>query len=199
MKTKIKLGLLLTMIIFSGLNQKIIAQSNFKIGKSTENKMKISGTSTFHDWTMETATFSGKSTFDIGSENQILKLSALEFNLPVLTLKSGQKKLDKNAYKALKTDHFKEIQYKQLTAKVMSVTNSKFHIKTEGKLTVAGATKDVIIDLYCFENKNGTMSCDGNYQINMNDYNVTPPVFMAGIMRTGDSILLDFSLLFEKY
>ncbi|MEP6931982.1 MAG: YceI family protein [Flavobacterium sp.] len=198
MKNKMKLALVLTMIIFAGINQTITAQTNFKIGKSKDNQMKISGTSTFHDWTMKTSTFSGKAKFDIGPENKILKLGALEFNLPVLTLKSGQKKLDKNAYKALKTDQFKEIIYKQSTAKVMSSNDSKFHIKTEGALTVAGVSKDAIIDLYCIENKDGTMSCDGNYQINMSDYKVTPPVFMGGIMKTGDAITLDFSLVFQK-
>ena len=199
MKTKIRLGLLLTMIILSAMNQTILAQSNFKIGKSFGNEMKISGTSSFHDWNMKTSTFSGKSTFTTGADNQILKLSTLEFSLPVLSLKSGQKKLDKNAYRALKTDQFKDIIYKQNLAKVMSFTNSKSHIKTEGQLTVAGVSKNVIIDLYCFKNQDGSMNCDGNYQINMKDYNVTPPVFMGGIMKTGEAITLAFSLQFEKY
>lgn len=199
MKTKVILRLLLAMIILLGMNQTILAQSNFKIGKSTANEMKISGTSSFHDWKMRTSTFSGKASCTIGADDQVSKLSSFEFNLPVLTLKSGQKKLDKNAYKALKTDEFKEILYKQTQAKIMRFTNSKSHIKTEGKLTVAGVSKDVIIDLYCFKNKNGSMSCDGNYQINMKDYNVTPPVFMGGIMKTGEAITLAFSLQFEKY
>ncbi|MEO8239192.1 MAG: YceI family protein [Flavobacterium sp.] len=198
MKTNLKLKILLVIIIFSGLNQTLLGQSNFKIASSKDNKMKISGTSTFHDWTMQTATFSGKATFKISAENQILKLTTMEFNLPVLTLKSGQKKLDKNTYKALKTDQFKEIFYKQVSAEIMSSNDSKIHIKTAGKLTIAGVTKDVIIDLYCFKNKNGSISCDGNYPINMSDYNVIPPVFMGGIMKTGDAIKLDFSLLFEK-
>ncbi|OXG07003.1 hypothetical protein B0A64_09275 [Flavobacterium araucananum] len=160
--------------------------------------MKISGTSTFHDWTMKTPVFSGEATFKIGAENQITKLSAIAFNLPVLTLKSGQKKLDKNAYKALKTDQFKEILYKQVSAEVMSLNNSKFHIKTAGKLTIAGLTKDAIIDLYCFVNKDGSISCNGNYPINMSDYNVTAPIFMGAVMKTGDAIKLEFSFLFEK-
>nr|WP_198999468.1 YceI family protein [Flavobacterium sp. ASV13] len=198
MKTKIKFTLLLLTIVFSGMNQTALAQSHFKIGKSLVNEMKISGTSTFHDWKMKTAAFSGKAAFNIDTENQIKKLSAIEFNLPVITLKSGQKKLDRNAYKALKTDQFKEILYKQVSAEVMSSKNSKFHIKTAGKLTIAGVTKDAIIDLYCFVNKDGNISCEGNYPINMSDYNVTAPVFMGGVMKTGDAIKLEFSFLFEK-
>ncbi|WP_082447115.1 YceI family protein [Flavobacterium sp. KJJ] len=198
MKTKIKIAIMFLIIIFSGLNQTVRAQSHFEIGKSKDNEMKISGTSTFHDWTMKTAGFSGKATFNIGAENQITKLSAIEFDLPVLTLKSGQKKLDKNAYKALKTDQFKEILYKQVSAEIMSVNNSKFHIKTAGKLTIAGVTKNAVIDLYCFVNKDGSMSCVGNYPINMSDYKVTAPVFMGGVMKTGDAIKLEFSFLFEK-
>ncbi|MEO7978230.1 YceI family protein [Flavobacterium sp.] len=198
MKTNLKLKMLLIIIIFSGLNQTLLGQSNFRIDSSKDNKMKISGTSTFHDWTMQTATFSGKATFKINTENQISKLVGMEFSLPVLTLKSGQKKLDKNTYKALKTDQFKNIVYKQVSAEVMSSNDSKTHIKTAGKLTIAGVTKDVIIDLYCFENKNGNVSCNGNYKINMSDYNVIPPTFMGGIMKTGDAITLEFSILFEK-
>ncbi|GEP51063.1 hypothetical protein FNO01nite_17350 [Flavobacterium noncentrifugens] len=198
MKYKNTSGLLIASILFLSIINNITAQANFKIEDSRDNAMKLSGTSTFHDWTMQTGTFSGNAQFGLEPGNYITALRSLEFSLPVLTLKSGEKKLDKNAYKALKTKQFKDILYKLTSAKVTAEKDYKYQIKTTGNLTVAGVTKEVVIDIFCMANKNGSITCEGNYKINMGDYNVQAPNFMGGLMTTGEGVTLDFSMRFER-
>lgn len=173
------------------------AQTNFKTGNNASNNMVLSGTSTFHDWTMTTKTFTGNAQFVLKPGNGISGLNALDFSLPVLQLKGDKKALNNNAYKALKTDQYKNITYKLKSAKVLGQKDLNFQISTTGSLTIAGVTKEVSIDIYCMANKNGSITCTGKYKIKMTDYKVEPPKFMGGIMKTGDDLTLDFTMVFE--
>jgi polyisoprenoid-binding protein YceI len=189
---------ILLLLLLVGIGNTAMAQVNFEIGQSRDNSMAISGTSTFHDWTMKTKTFTGSAQFSLIPGNDIKGLNSLEFSLPVLQLKSSKRALDKNARKALKADKFKYITYTLTKAAVVGEKEYKFQIATTGNLTVAGVTKEVTIDIYCMANKNGSITCTGKYKLKMTDYNVEPPSFMGGLMSTGETITLDFSMRFER-
>ena len=188
--------LLIAFLLFA--STAIQAQIGFEIGTNSENTIVISGNSTFHDWTMKSKTFTGSAQFDLIPGNDIKGLKVLELSLPVLKLKSNKRALNKNAYKALKTDQFKNIKYKLTSAKVIGEKEYKFQIATVGNLTIAGVTKEVNIDIYCMANKNGSITCTGKYKIKMTDYKVEPPYFMGGLMTTGESITIDFTMRFER-
>ena len=196
MKSIFKTGMLLTSIFLIGVSV-AQAQASFKIGSNSGNSMLLSGTSTFHDWTMATKTFTGNAQFAV-KENEITALKSLDFSLPVLQLKGDKKALNTNAYKALKTDLYKNIMYKLKSAKVAGRKESKFQVSTTGILTISGVTKEVSIDIYCVANKNGSVTATGTYKIKMTDYKVEPPKFMGGMMTTGDDLTLDFAMIFEK-
>ena len=119
------------------------AQPIYKIMDSKGIDMKLSGTSTLHKWAMEAKTFNGEATFGFGpaNEHQLTSLTSLTFSLEVQNLKSDEKALDKNAYKALKSNEYKDIFYKLISANVLPEKENKYQIKTEGSLTIAGVTK----------------------------------------------------------
>ena len=176
----------------------IVAQTNFEILDHSENSIEVSGSSTFHDWTMETKTITGNAQFDLKPGNDIIGLTKLEFLLPVLKLKSNLRALNKNAYKALKTKQFKNIVYKLSSAKIIGEKEYTYHIATVGDLTIAGVTKEVYIDIYCFANKNGSITTTAKYRIKMTDYGINPPNFMDGLMSTNDMIDIDICIRFER-
>jgi len=188
----------MTALFLFGIHFSITAQTNFSIEESGDNSVKLSGTSTLHDWMMVSAFFSGDAQFELEPGTHIVSLKKLEFNLPVTSLKSDEKKLDKNAYKALKAKQFPKIQYKMTAAKVSPEKDYKYVIKTVGQLNVAGVSKEVLINISCMANKNGSITCTGTYHLKMADYNVEPPKFMGGLMTTGDNVTLDFSMRFER-
>lgn len=174
------------------------AQSVYKIVNSQAMDMTLSGTSTLHKWTMSAQNTHGEAKFGFNPQNTLNSISALSFSLPTINLKSKDKKLNKNAYKALKTTQHKNIIYKMGTAKVMPEDEGKYLVKTNGDLSIAGVTKNVDIDVYCVVNKDATITCTGSEKLKMTDYDVKPPSFMAGAMKTGDDVTLNFTLLYKK-
>jgi polyisoprenoid-binding protein YceI len=196
MKNNFKTVPFIIAICFIGFTTVVRAQTAYKIADSKNNNMKLSGTSTLHDWTMNAQVFNSEAQFVL-KDRQISSLKALTFSLTVADLKSGESGLDKNAYKALKSGDHQGITYKLSSATIVPEGN-KFLIKTHGALTIAGVTKEVTINVQAIVNTDETITCTGSEKLNMTDYQVKPPKFMLGAMKTGDAIILDFTLVYKK-
>ncbi len=174
----------LGLMIVSLLSQ---AQSYRISGKPV---MSIAGTSTIHDWTMTSDQVNLQATFELDTNGTPTKLSSLTVNIPAESLKSGKGAMDKNAYTALKTDKNKQITY-QLTS---AVINGKT-ISNTGNLTIAGTTKPTPIDATFEVLGDGSLKFKGSKKIVMREYNVEPPTFMFGSVKTGDEITLTFEVI----
>jgi len=198
MKNNIKQTVILTAMCILGFCSMLQAQSVYKIADSKDIDMKLSGTSTLHNWAMNARDFSGSADFTFKSPGQLSNLTSLTFALAVADLKSGESGLDKNAYKALNAKEYKDITYKLLSATITPKADGKYLIKAHGDLTIAGVTKEVLMDVSCSVNKDGTITCTGSQTLNMTDYAVKPPKFMLGAMKTGDAITLDFTIVYKK-
>jgi len=198
MKKNIKQIMILTTICIMGFSSLLKAQTTYKINESIDLDMKLSGTSTLHKWTMNARTFNGEAQFGFKADHQLISLKGLTFSLAVLDLKSGEKGLDKNAYKALKNNEYKDITYKLISATISPEKDNKYLIRARGNLTIAGVTKEVSMEVHCVVNDEATITCTGSEKLNMTDYAVKPPSFMLGAMKTGDAITLDFILVYKK-
>jgi polyisoprenoid-binding protein YceI len=175
------------------------AQTNYSTQNAKGDDMKLSGTSTLHKWSMDAHTFTGQAQFYFKPGAATLSaLKALSFSLAVQNLKSGESGLDKNAYKALKTGTYKNINYNLTSATVSSVAGNKYFVKANGTLTIAGVTKPVAMNVYCTVNADASITCTGSDKLNMTDYQVKPPTFMAGAMKTGDAVDLAFTIVYKK-
>jgi polyisoprenoid-binding protein YceI len=200
MKKNISLNIAMSALLTMGSIQFTLAQATYKIQETKDIDMKLSGTSTLHNWVMSAQNTTGVANFGFkGSDDkELTSLTSLTFSLIVTDLKSGEKGLDKNAYKALKADQYKDIDYKLTSATIMPQSEGKYLIKTKGKLTIAGVTKETNMDVYAVVNNNGSITCTGSDKLNMTDYSVKPPKFFLGAMKTGDEITLNYTLLYKK-
>ena len=200
MKKHFKKSIVLLAVCMAGFSSSLHAQSIYKINNSKDNDMKLSGTSTLHNWTMDAKTFTGDAQFSLNpaNANQITSIKSLNFSLAVANLKSGESGLDNNAYKALKIKQHKNIHYKLISATVLHAEGNNYLVKTQGTLKIAGITKAVSMDVKCVVNKDESITCTGSDKINMSDYQVKPPTFMLGVMKTGNAITLDFILVYKK-
>jgi polyisoprenoid-binding protein YceI len=199
MKTNFKKALLLIAISITVFSANLHAQAIYKVDGAKDNDMKLSGTSTFHNWSMNAPAFTSQAQFIIKpGSTQITAVKALSFSLMVANLKSGESGLDNNAYKALKSDQYKTITYTLNSAAIVSVKGNKTMVKTTGNLTISGVTKQVTMNVGCTINKDGSITCTGSDDLKMTDYNVKPPSFMLGVMKTGDAITLDFTIDYKK-
>lgn len=159
--------------------------------------IKIEGTSTMHDWEMKTSKVTGKAGFILDG-NEIKGIKSLNVTIPSESLKSGKGAMDKNAYKALKTDDFKEIAFALTNVSKIEKSGSRFDLTCEGRLTIVGTTKDVQLTVTVVPKGNGDIQCTGETAIKMTDYKVDPPSFMFGSVKTGDQLEMTFDVTFTK-
>lgn len=153
-------------------------------------RLTIAGTSTMHDWTMTTDGASFNAQFETNEQGKPVRLATLEVSLPAESLKSGKSAMDKNAYTALKTDKYKKISFVMTNARMASGV-----IKCSGKLNIAGTTKDTEIEASYTVQADQSIRCIGSKKLLMTEYNVEPPSFMFGTVKTGDTITISFDLV----
>ncbi len=157
--------------------------------------MRISGTSTLHDWEVEAQSFKGSMEVDVFKDS--LHIEELKLTVPVLNLKSGKKAMDKNMYKALKTEEHANIQYVfTRLVKIKTVQSGKMELLTEGKLTVAGKTQILQVPLTTTIKEKG-IEFKGTKELSMSQFEVEPPSFMFGTVTTGNAITIDFTINFN--
>lgn len=188
-----KLALLsLGLLLFAG------AFAQVKYSNKNAANLTVSGTSTLHDWDMKTAQGACEAVFTLNASGAITAVSGLSFSTQAVSLKSGHDAMDKNAYKALKTDKNAAISFVAGTAVVSALGGSDFLVKANGKLTIAGTTVDTEVSGTCKVNADKSISVMGSKKISMKDYGVTPPSFMLGTIKTGNDITLKFDLNLNK-
>lgn len=128
--------------------------------------------------------------------DKISDLSLLVFTLPVTSLKSEHKTMDNNTYKALKADKHPEIAYTLSSATVTPVNATTFTIKTRGKLTIAGTTRETEVDATARVNADNSITVSGSKKLKMTDYGVTPPKVM--MIKTGNDLTISYNLRLTK-
>lgn len=148
-----------------------------------------------HDW-KETSSKGSVTAVFSWSGNKISDLSQLVFTLPVTSLKSEHKTMDNNTYKALKADKHPEIAYTLSSAKVTPVNPTTFTIKTKGRLTIAGTSRETEVDATAKVNADNSISVSGSKKLKMTDYGVTPPKVM--MIKTGNDLTISYNLRLTK-
>lgn len=170
----------------------------FKYHTKDDLNLVISGTSTLHDWEMKGSKGEVNGTFTFSAVGQIIALNSLSFSTPSESIKSEHSAMDKNAYKALKSDKNPVITYTLVSATVSPVNATDFAVKCIGKLTIAGVTRDADLVVTCKLNADKSISVSGSKKISMKEFNMEPPTFMMGTIKTGNDVVLKLNLTIRK-
>lgn len=161
-------------------------------------KIAVAGTSTLHDWDMVAEKASCDIAFNFDGNN-LTGLSALAFVVKAENLKSDHKGMNKNAYKALNSEKYPEISFTSNFANVRSNGPNSYVISAKGKLTISGVSKEVwLAGVSTVNPTDMSIQTMGSAKIKMSEYNVEPPSFMFGAMKTGDEITVKFSVTLKK-
>jgi hypothetical protein len=170
------------------------AQTNYNVIGTPS--LVISGTSTLHNWDMKSSVVTCNATLVLNASAQLTGVTAINFSTPVDNLKSEHTSMDKNAYKSLKKEKFATINFvlNPNTATVVNAGGGNYTVKCRGKLTIAGSTVDTDLTANCKVNADKTITITGSKNISMKDYGVVPPSFMMGAVKTGNDIVLKFTI-----
>jgi hypothetical protein len=160
-------------------------------------KLIIEGTSNIHDWDMKSEKGVVSAEFLFTNAGFIGGLSSLQFTVPAESLKSDQKAMDKNTYKALGTDKYKTIGFVASNAVIKTNGTNGFVLIARGKLTISGVTRDVELTANGVMNSDKSITYSGVFKLKMTDYKVTPPNIMFGAIKTGDVVTVKFDLVLK--
>jgi len=177
---------------------RINAQDNGQTYKLKEDsKMMVYGTSTIHDWEVETSDLQGSVTINTNSDMQITDAS---ITVPVEKMESGKGGMDKKMYGALDKKKHPNITYKLTNASIdsMDTDAQTFKVNTTGDLTIAGTTRSIEMTLDGKKAADGSYGFTGSKTINMTDYKVDPPSAVFGTIKSGEEVTIKFDLTFTK-
>jgi polyisoprenoid-binding protein YceI len=163
-----------------------------------ESRLWLSGTSTLHPYestSTQTQIFAElKAPASLVEIAQHAPFQRFEVLVPVQGLKSHEAKLDKNMYKALKSEQAPEIRF-QLTHYDAQGAGDAWPFKAQGSLSIAGVQRPV--ELQGTAQIHSTeLVMQGAYELRMSDYGVKPRTLMFGAIKVGDPVVIHFHLVF---
>ena len=191
------LALLCTMFLaISITGNKISAQTIFQ---SHAMDIRLTGTSTLHDWEMKAAKGTSEAIFVLDAAGNPASISKLSFTLPATNLKSEHSMMDKNTYKALNTEKNPNISFVLTSGTVTPTGGNNYQLNCVGRLTIAGTVKETdLIATGKYNPADKSFTVTGVKKMKMTDYNVKPPTVMLGTIKTGNDIAIAYNLKFIR-
>jgi polyisoprenoid-binding protein YceI len=167
------------------------------------SKLKVDGTSTLHDWTLECGVIGGfmelDATFPNASDTAAPSAvkPRIEVNIPVRQLKSGKKSMDAVMYDAMKQEKFPKIEYRIVELKPKApATGTSSQFDATGSLTVAGVTRTNVMPVTIERTEKTKLKVTGVASIKMTDFGIKPPSpdvpGLSSIIKTGDDVKITF-------
>lgn len=189
---RIKIALFSFLLILTG---QIIHSQTFKLLPS-RSEIKVEGTSNLHDWDITSKSQSGN--IDVVFENgKLVEIKNLLVELNPESLKSGKSGMDKNTYKALKTDKFKKISFRLNRVTSINGNSGTYSINANGNLTIAGESKPIRLQ-FTLKSDGNTITLVGNHKLLMTDFKIDPPKALMGTITTGNEVNIVFNNTFSK-
>ncbi len=120
--------------------------------------------------------------------------------IPVRSLVSGKRRMDREMYEALKADRHRDIAF-ALTAMQPIPPGDRVAVGTEGDpalraiargdLTIGGQTRAVAFPVSIVA-RDGGLRIQGDAAMKMTEFGIDPPRLMLGALRVGDAITVRF-------
>ena len=205
MKNIIQLGLVLSaaaVIAFAAQTQAETVTYSAKTG----SLLKISGTSSVHDWEVKTRLIGGKmewdSSFPLDPSKAELTMLAKAPNvsvfIPVRNIESGKQRMNEVMHGALNAQKHK---YARYSLKEMNLTETKrkagdpLVFDTKGALNVNGITAPVSMQISITKTEGDKLKVSGKTKLKMSQFGVVPPApkIALGLITTGDDVSVEFS------
>ncbi|HSI91102.1 MAG TPA: YceI family protein [Adhaeribacter sp.] len=198
-KMQIISQVLFAFALFLILPNFVNAQVVYNTNGTSDKTIKVFGTSNVHDWDMKSTAIESHGMFVVNPGNKLVSISNLTFTTTAKGLKSNSNGMDDRTHKLLKADQHPTITYK-LQSAVISPTqkDNTYLIRSTGILTIAGVSQTITMDVTGVVNNQNTITCSGSKKIKLTDYKLTPPSYMAGAMKVGNELTIDFDIAFKK-
>jgi polyisoprenoid-binding protein YceI len=210
---KISLSPLFVVALFVVASALTLAAGDRYEATSLGHKVRIEGTSTIHDWTMEGQIIAGFLEFDtavkwdpasegLAGATPGKPVSAkAQANIPVRSIKSGKSSMDSVMQDAMKQSAFPRIEYR-LNEMVLKEhkAGGPFVFDTKGELAVSGVTNKISMPVVIQPAGENKLKVSGTNALKMTSFGVQPPApkIALGAIKTGDDIKIVFDWVLQK-
>lgn len=179
-------------------------QDSVSVGAGSS--ITVKGSSTLHDWDAVSANiqlsadlpeewFQSQEVWNTG------ELTGIEAKVPVRSLESGRRKMNRDIQEALRMDQNPEIRFRSLNAVPLPDTekNGPFEFELSGYLLLAGEEREV--QFLCTINREEKQRlrtiCETG--IDMTEFNIHPPTAFFGVLKTDEmvSVVVDLVIALQ--
>ena len=125
-----------------------------------------------------------------------------ELRIPVNTLRCGNRQMERDMYRALRSDTYPTIEFRfaELIGGVNhDIDGASYHAKIAGVLTLAGAKKNVAVDVIAQRVARDRFKLHARLPLRMTDFRITPPTAMFGLVKAKDDLVVQFDLMLEDH
>jgi polyisoprenoid-binding protein YceI len=193
-------SLLLSALLTCQLANQASAQAVRYDAQPGGSKVKIEGTSSIHDWNMESPVIGGFIEADAGFPESALKggdaaKPKVEVFIPVRTLKSYNKRMDEVYQEHMEMAKFAKMEYKLTELKAKGDAKAgKCEFDAVGTMTIHGVAKPITMPVTIEKVDGKKLKITGATPLKMSDFGVKPPCPDIGVAKitTGDDIKLTF-------
>ncbi len=191
---------LLTALLALGLGWQALGETIQYNALPNGSKMKIEGTSTIHDWSMESPVLGGTIETDAKFPEDVTGAVKASVFMPVRAFKSNNKRMDEVMQEHMKEPQFKKIEYKllDLKAKGAGAAAGPVAFDATGVLTVAGQSRTNTMPVTIEKLPGDKLKVAGSTGVKMTDYGVEPVNILLGSIKTGDDVKLSFEWVVAK-
>lgn len=144
-----------------------------------------------HDYVIKVTEVNGKMTV---ANN---RPQTLTVEIPVRSLISGEKLMDKKTHEAFNEPKNPKILFQMTELKSVQVNGDQIAVTVTGDLSLKGATNKVTLRADGKEVSPGVYTFQGALPIKMSDYGMKAPTAMLGTMKTKDQVTVNYKVTFE--
>jgi len=164
-----------------------------------ETTVTIKGTSSLHEWEMNGTTIAGTIETDPEAwKTEGQKTANATITIPVKSIRSQHDRMDRIMADALKAGSNPEIRYTMTSAALLKNLGDSFVVRTNGKLSIAGTTRDITLDVTVKPAGGNRYTLTAQTPLKMTDFGIKPPVAMMGTLKTGDQITVAFRWVVDR-
>lgn len=161
-------------------------------------KAVISGTSNLHDWTADVTKMQISSNLDISS-NKFAGISSATVVVDANAIEGSEGSImDGKIRDALKAEKFPRITFQTTKPITILPTSEETSVSVSGNLTIGGTTLPVTLIFKTAILPNGEIEIKGTQKIRMTAFKLEPPTAMFGALKTGDEVVVTYSIVLHK-
>ena len=171
----------------------------------TGSLLKISGTSSVHDWEVKTLLIGGRMVWDSSfpldpSKAELPKLTTtpkVSVIVPVRNIESGKQRMNEVMHGAMNAQKHKFARYNLKEIKVIDKkrkAGDPIVFNTKGTLNINGKSAPVSMQISIAKREGDKLKVSGKTKLRMSQFGITPPApkIALGLITTGDEVSVEF-------